>query len=63
MGLKKKTSLRLADLRLTAAQQRTSGQNLPSGLYVPRHRTRAREGSFIKRAAVSHSRVRGYDPQ
>jgi hypothetical protein len=29
------TNLRLADLRLANAQQRTSGQNLPSDLYSP----------------------------
>jgi hypothetical protein len=28
------TNLRLADLRLTAAQQRYTGQNLPSDLYL-----------------------------
>jgi hypothetical protein len=28
------TNLRLADLRLTTAQQRTTGQNLPSELYL-----------------------------
>jgi hypothetical protein len=28
------TNVRLADLRLTAAQQRTTGQNLPLDLYI-----------------------------
>jgi hypothetical protein len=28
------SNLRLADLRLATAQQRTSGQNLPSALYM-----------------------------
>jgi hypothetical protein len=28
------TNLRLPDLRLTAAQQRTTGQNLPFDLYI-----------------------------
>jgi hypothetical protein len=33
MSLRMLTNLRLADLRLTAAQQRCTGQNLPSDLY------------------------------
>jgi hypothetical protein len=33
MSLRMLTNLRLADLRLTTAQQRTTGQNLPSVLY------------------------------
>jgi hypothetical protein len=28
------TNLRLTDLRVTTAQQRTAGQNLPSDLYI-----------------------------
>jgi hypothetical protein len=31
------TNLRLADLRLTTAQQRSTGQNLPSDLYKSTH--------------------------
>jgi hypothetical protein len=34
VSLRMLTNLRLADLRLTTAQQRTTGQNLPSDLYV-----------------------------
>jgi hypothetical protein len=33
VSLRMLTSLRFADLRLTTAQQRTTGQNLPSDLY------------------------------
>jgi hypothetical protein len=33
VSLRMVTNLRLADLRLTTAQQRTTGQNLPSDLY------------------------------
>jgi hypothetical protein len=34
VSLRMLTNLRLADLRLITAQQRTSGQNLPSDLYI-----------------------------
>jgi hypothetical protein len=34
VSLRMLTNLRLADYRLTAAQQRTTGQNLPPDLYV-----------------------------
>jgi hypothetical protein len=34
MSLRMLTNLRLADLRLAIAQQRTTGQNLPSDLYL-----------------------------
>jgi hypothetical protein len=34
VSLRMLTNLRLADLRLTTAQQRTTGQNLPSNLYT-----------------------------
>jgi hypothetical protein len=33
VSLRMLTNLRLADLRLTTAQQRTTGQNLPPDLY------------------------------
>jgi hypothetical protein len=33
MSLRMLTNVRLADLRLTTAQQRTTGQNLPSEVY------------------------------
>jgi hypothetical protein len=36
VSLRVLTNLRLAYLRLTTAQQRTTGQNLPSGLYNTR---------------------------
>jgi hypothetical protein len=34
VSLRMLTNLRLTDLRLTTAQQRSTGQNLPSDLYV-----------------------------
>jgi hypothetical protein len=34
------TNLRLADLRLTTVQQRSTGQNLPSDIYLPTHRNK-----------------------
>jgi hypothetical protein len=33
VSLRMLTNLRLADVRLTTAEQRTTGQNLPSDLY------------------------------
>jgi hypothetical protein len=35
VSLRTLINLRLADMRLTTAQQRTKGQNLPSDLYIP----------------------------
>jgi hypothetical protein len=34
MSLRMLTNLRLSDMRLTTAQQRSTGQSLPSDLYL-----------------------------
>jgi hypothetical protein len=49
------TNLRLTDLRLTTAQQRSTGQNLPSDVYLPlleNMRTYEREGLLSPQPAV-----------
>jgi hypothetical protein len=57
MSLRMLTNLTLADLRLTTAQQRSAGQNLPSDLYFPTCQPRLEQVTYDIQAryvTVSH---------